>query len=130
VHGSCRDEPVVILASQGHRPVLTAVPHRGTAAGADRRRVAMTETGLATSGRGTRPALPGPGHPPVGGPTDRPEPNLIPAARTSALTSYFVVELPGIETAGEIHSTCGDAGFDYAKRRESTANDLRIRDRR
>jgi hypothetical protein len=45
VHGSCRDEPVVILAGQGHRPALTAVPHRGTrpqvrAADGD----AMTET--------------------------------------------------------------------------------------
>jgi hypothetical protein len=35
-----------LAARRGRRPALTAVPHRGTTAGADRRRVAMTETAL------------------------------------------------------------------------------------
>ena len=76
-----------------------------------------------------RPALPGPGHRPVGGPSDRPEPHLIPAARTSALTSYLIVELPGIEPVTETNVTCGNAEYNYAKRRETTRNDLRIRGR-
>jgi hypothetical protein len=44
----------------------------------------LRQTRLATSGRGTRPALPGPGHPPAGGPSD----NLIPAARTSHMATH------------------------------------------
>ena len=41
----------------------------------------------------------------------------------------FSVELPGIEPSAEIALTCGNAESDDAKRRESTRNDLRIRDR-
>jgi hypothetical protein len=37
-----------------------------------------------------------------------------------------LVELPGIELGGEIALTCGSAGFDDAKQRERTGNDLRI----
>ena len=39
------------------------------------------------------------------------------------------VELPGIEPAPEIALNSGNAGIPYAKRRESTENDLRIRER-
>jgi len=42
-----------------------------------------------------------------------------------ALASVFSMELPGIETGTKISLTCGNAGLDYAKRRESTGNDLR-----
>ena len=38
------------------------------------------------------------------------------------------MELPGIELAAEIALTCGNAELDDAKRRESTRNDLRIRE--
>jgi hypothetical protein len=41
----------------------------------------------------------------------------------------LVVELPGIEPATEMALTSGDTGFDDPKQRESTRNDLRIRDR-
>ena len=37
------------------------------------------------------------------------------------------VELPGIEPATEIVATCEYVGFWYAKLRENTGNDLRIR---
>ena len=46
--------------------------------------------------------------------------------RTSPIA--ITVELPGIEPASEIALTCGNAGLDDAKRRESRRNDLRIRD--
>jgi hypothetical protein len=39
------------------------------------------------------------------------------------------VELPGIEPASGIALNCGNAKSDNAKRRESTRNDLRIRER-
>ncbi len=39
------------------------------------------------------------------------------------------VGLPGIEPVAEIALTCGDAESDYAKARETTRNDLRIRRR-
>jgi hypothetical protein len=41
----------------------------------------------------------------------------------------FSVELPGIEPVAKIALTWGNAGFRYARRRESTRNDLRIRER-
>jgi hypothetical protein len=44
------------------------------------------------------------------------------------LTSAFSVELPGIELATEITLTCRNVRIDDAKRRESTRNDLRIRE--
>jgi hypothetical protein len=39
------------------------------------------------------------------------------------------MELPGIELARKIALTGGNVGFRYVKRRESTRNDLRIRER-
>jgi hypothetical protein len=64
------------------------------------------------------------------------EERVAPYARESvkppelvALTSYFSVELPGIEPIPEIPLSWGNAEFRYAKRRESTRNDLRIRRR-
>jgi hypothetical protein len=42
---------------------------------------------------------------------------------------YGAGELPGIEPAPKMGLTCGNVGFDYAKRRETTRNDLRIRGR-
>jgi hypothetical protein len=38
----------------------------------------------------------------------------------AALTSYSLVELPGIERVPKISLTCGNTGFDDAKRRETT----------
>lgn len=46
-----------------------------------------------------------------------------------ALTSYFSVELPGIELGAQNGLTFGNAEFGYAKVRETTRNDLRIRER-
>jgi hypothetical protein len=46
-----------------------------------------------------------------------------------ALTSIFLVELPGIEPVAEIALTCRDAESDDAKVRETTRNDLQIRRR-
>jgi len=40
-----------------------------------------------------------------------------------------LVELPGIETGTEIELTCENTEFGHAKRRESTRNYLRIRQR-
>jgi hypothetical protein len=40
-----------------------------------------------------------------------------------------LVELPGIEPGAKNGVNCGNAGFDYAKRREPTSIDLRIRQR-
>ena len=37
-----------------------------------------------------------------------------------ALTSVSSVELPGIEPGSKIDLSCGNAGFDDAKRRETT----------
>ena len=45
-----------------------------------------------------------------------------------ALTCFYPVELPGIEPVTKIALSCGNAELEYAKRRESTRNDLRIRD--
>ena len=47
----------------------------------------------------------------------------------SVLTCIFPVELPGIELGTEIALTWRNAVTYDAKRRESTRNDLRIRDR-
>jgi hypothetical protein len=47
----------------------------------------------------------------------------------SALTSDFLVELPGIEPATEIDLTCGNAETDDAKVREMTRKYLGIRER-
>jgi hypothetical protein len=41
-----------------------------------------------------------------------------------------VMGLPGIEPAPKMAMTCGNVELEYAKRRESTRNDLRIRERR
>lgn len=41
----------------------------------------------------------------------------------------YSVELPGIEPVSEIELTCENTEFGYAKRRESTRNYLRIRQR-
>ena len=46
-----------------------------------------------------------------------------------ALTCFFSVELPGIEPSAEIALTCGNVESDDAKARETTWNDLRIRER-
>jgi hypothetical protein len=46
-----------------------------------------------------------------------------------ALTCIFPVELPGIEPAAQKRLTCGNVEFDDAKARETTWNDLRIRER-
>jgi hypothetical protein len=40
-----------------------------------------------------------------------------------------MVELPGIEPPSEIVLGCGNAEIGYAEQRESTRNDLRIRQR-
>ena len=45
------------------------------------------------------------------------------------LTCIFLVELPGIELGTEIALTCGNVESDDAKARETTWNDLRIRER-
>jgi hypothetical protein len=45
------------------------------------------------------------------------------------ISAALLVELPGIEPAAEIVLTCGNVEIPYAKRRESTRNDLRIRER-
>jgi len=47
----------------------------------------------------------------------------------AALTSFFSVELPGIEPTPEMVVNCGNVEFNYAKRRQMTRNDLRIRRR-
>jgi hypothetical protein len=47
----------------------------------------------------------------------------------TALASYFFVELPGIEPGSKIRLTCGTDGIEYAKRRQTTRDDLRIRQR-
>jgi hypothetical protein len=39
----------------------------------------------------------------------------------------MLVELPGIEPAPKIVVSCGNVEFDYAKPRQMTRNDLRIR---
>jgi hypothetical protein len=39
------------------------------------------------------------------------------------------VELPGIELGTEIALSCANAELEYAKRRDSTRNDLRRRER-
>ena len=49
--------------------------------------------------------------------------------RLLALTSIFLVELPGIEPGPKIDLSCGNVEFNYAKRRQMTRNDLRIRRR-
>lgn len=41
-------------------------------------------------------------------------------------TAYSLVELPGIEPGPKIGLTCGNAQFEYSKRRETTRSDLRI----
>ncbi|MDT5168498.1 MAG: hypothetical protein QOD02_1825 [Mycobacterium sp.] len=46
-----------------------------------------------------------------------------------ALTSLSSVELPGIEPGSKIRLTCGNDGIEYAKRRQTTRDDLRIRQR-
>jgi hypothetical protein len=46
-----------------------------------------------------------------------------------ALTCSSRVELPGIESGTETLLTSVNLGFQYAKARESTRNDLRIRGR-
>jgi hypothetical protein len=43
------------------------------------------------------------------------------------ISAALFVELPGIETGPKSPLNCVVAGFDDAKRRESTRNDLRIR---
>ena len=50
--------------------------------------------------------------------------------RLVALTCIFPVELPGIESGTKVLVSCGNASFQYVKRRESTRNDLRVRERR
>ena len=45
------------------------------------------------------------------------------------LTCIFPVELPGIELGADIRLTCGNIENRYAKRRETTREDLRIRQR-
>jgi hypothetical protein len=49
-------------------------------------------------------------------------------AQILLLTSYFVVEQPGIEPAMEMALTCGNAELDDVKVRETTRKYLRIRD--
>jgi hypothetical protein len=44
------------------------------------------------------------------------------------LTWVFLVELPGIEPPAEVTMTCGNIGSGDAKVRETTRNDLRIRE--
>jgi hypothetical protein len=51
------------------------------------------------------------------------------AALTCSFTASSVVELPGIEPATEIVLTCRNVESDDAKARETTWNDLRIRER-
>jgi hypothetical protein len=46
-----------------------------------------------------------------------------------SLTSIFSVELPGIEPSSEISLNWGNSGIDDAKRRQTTRDDLRIRQR-
>jgi hypothetical protein len=48
-------------------------------------------------------------------------------AKAFGLDQLSRVELPGIEPGPEIALSCEDTGFEYAKRREMTPNDLRIR---
>jgi hypothetical protein len=58
--------------------------------------------------------------------------NIVHAERPGSrlhLGPGLLVELPGIEPAIEITLTCRNAKLQYAKRRESTQNDLRIRER-
>ena len=50
-------------------------------------------------------------------------------ARACRSDLHIPVELPGIEPASEIALTWANAGFQYAKVRETTRNDLRIRER-
>ena len=45
-----------------------------------------------------------------------------------ALTSRFPVELPGIEPVAKMALICGDTHFNDATVRETTRNDLRIRE--
>jgi len=49
--------------------------------------------------------------------------------RLRALTSTFLVELPGIEPGAKMCLSWENTGFDDAKRREMTSTDLRIRRR-
>ncbi len=54
---------------------------------------------------------------------------LLPSVSTPAATGCaFLVELPGIEPSPKISLPCENLEFDDAKRRESTRNDLRIRE--
>jgi hypothetical protein len=46
-----------------------------------------------------------------------------------ALTCIFLVELPGIEPAIEIALSCTNTEVDDVRRRESTRDDLRLRER-
>ena len=59
-------------------------------------------------------------------------PDLAPSTRAKLwfLSSHFIVELPGIETAAKTGVSCGNAEFKHANRRKPTRNDLRIRDGR
>ena len=50
-------------------------------------------------------------------------------ALISGFSVELPVELPGIEPTAKRHVICGNAESEYAKRRESTRNDLRIRER-
>jgi len=52
----------------------------------------------------------------------------LPVILTTA-DQRFLVELPGIEPAPKISLSCAKVRFGYVKRRESTRNDLRIRER-
>ncbi len=49
--------------------------------------------------------------------------------RNCPLAAVLSVELPGIEPSPKNLLTCGNLEFDDTKRRESTRNDLRIRER-
>jgi hypothetical protein len=53
-----------------------------------------------------------------------------PSGMTCMFLAYSVVELPGIEPVAEMPLTSGNAGFNDAKQRQTTRNDLRLRDRR
>jgi hypothetical protein len=47
-------------------------------------------------------------------------------SKKGRISAAISVELPGIEPGSKISSNCGNTGFDYAKRRETTSRDLRI----
>jgi len=54
---------------------------------------------------------------------------LLQRSEPSAQLRSAPMELPGIEPSLELTLSWDDSGFEYAKRRENTRNDLRIRGR-